>query len=93
MEVNTSGLITITTANLTFNDGTSSQAAAISDVVIDPAGNGNFVPHSGTATFSITEDGSTTALAVEFTSTTPNDGGVDVTVDSAASATATIPLP
>jgi hypothetical protein len=93
LQVTTGGVITITTANLTLNDGTSAQAVTLDGLVIDPASNGNFVPQSGTASFSITEGDSTTALLVTFKSTTPSDGEVDVTVNSTGAATTTIPLP
>ena len=87
------GLITITTANLTFNDGSTSQAVALADVVIDPVGNANFVPQSGTASFSVSEGDATTTLVVTFNASTPTDGGVDVAVGTTGSASHTIPLP
>lgn len=93
LQVTAGGLITITTANLTFNDGTAAQAVTLNELVIDPLANGNFVPQSGTAAFSITEGDSTTALLVTFKSTTPSDGEVDVTVNNTGAATTTIPLP
>lgn len=93
LQVTAGGVITITTANLTLNDGTSAQAVNLDGLVIDPLTSGNFVPQSGTAAFSVTEGGSTTTLLVTFKSTTPSDGEVDVTVNNTSAAMTTIPLP
>ena len=79
------GLITVTSASLTVDDG---QAAAFmivfADVAMDFAGNGNLVPESGTATFEIPNDGpgpDTLTIVVEFTVQTPVDGTVMVSVE------------
>ena len=93
VKIASSGLITITTANLTFNDGSTSQAVALADVASDPVGNANFVPQSGTASFSVSEGDATTTLVVTFNASTPTDGGVDVAFGTTGSASHTIPLP
>ncbi|MCH7870655.1 MAG: hypothetical protein IID33_03045 [Planctomycetes bacterium] len=93
VKIASSGVITITTANLTFNDGSTSQSVTLTDVVIDPVGNGNFVPQSGTASFSLSEGDATTTLVVTFNANTPTDGSVDVAVGTTGSASHTIPVP
>ncbi len=93
VQIASGGRITITTANLTFNDGSTSQSVTLTDVVIDPVGNGNFVPQSGTASFSLSEGDATTTLVVTFNANTPTDGSVDVAVGTTGSASHTIPVP
>ena len=93
VRITAGGRISITTANLTFNDGSTSQAVALADVAIDPAGNSSFIPESGTASFSLSEGDATTTLVITFNANTPTDGSVDVAVGTTGNASHTIPVP
>ena len=84
--VTAEGLITITQADVTTDDGSTFFQVALENVGIDPLSNGNFVPEGGTATFDMADAGSTAGtitLVVTFAAQTPVDGTVEVTVGDA----------
>ncbi len=94
VQITTAGLITITTGDVTLSTSTATYAVALANVVLDPINNGNFWPESGTATFEVPNDGpgpDTLTVVVTFSSQTPVDGTVQVTVEGAGPYTYQIP--
>lgn len=79
IDIRSSGQITIESALVTLDDGTTQRSVTLADLVIDPTANGNFVPESGTATF----QSGTSTLVVTFQSSTPQTGVVSVSVGGA----------
>lgn len=79
IDIRSTGQITIESAEVTLDDGTTQRSVTLDDLVIDPTGNGSFVSEGGTATF---QSGATT-LVVSFQSTTPQSGVVSVSVGGA----------
>jgi hypothetical protein len=90
--ITTGGVITISTGSLTVASGATSYAVTLANLVIDPVGNGNFVPEGGTATFSVPHEGAgPDTLVVTFTSQSPSTGVVRVQVGSAAAINYDVP--
>lgn len=70
------GVITINATDLQLSDGTNAFVVDLSNVVVDPAGNNNFVPEAGTATVGTGRG----ALEISFTAQTPQTGVVQVSI-------------
>lgn len=87
------GLFRVPTADVDVTDGTATLAVAFNSLVIDPVNNGNFIPESGTAQFTVTEaDGSPAAtLLVTFTSQSPATGTVRVQVNGGTATSYQVP--
>ncbi len=80
--------IAVDEADLTvFDESTGdTYSVDVDGIVIDPLGNGNFIPESGTVTFEIPNDGpgpETITIVIEFDANSPVDGTVAVTVGEA----------
>lgn len=79
--------INIVNAHLTLSEtGGDVYAVSVSNVLMRPIANGNFVPESGTVTFEIPNTGpgsETITVVITYKGTTPDDGIVDVTIGSA----------
>ncbi len=87
------GLLRLPTADVDVTDGTATLAVAFSSLVIDPVNNGNFIPESGTAQFTVTETGGSPAatLLVTFTSQSPVTGTVRVQVNGGTATNYQVP--
>jgi hypothetical protein len=94
VEITKDGLITLTTGDVTVSDGTTSYAVALAGIVCDSINNGNFLPESGTATFEVPNEGrgpATLTVVVTFTSQTPVDGTVQVSIAGSQPVTYRLP--
>lgn len=90
------GVVIITDATLEVKAGGSSDTYEVTatNLVIDPSGNGNFIPESGTVAFEVPNTapgGGTIAIVVTFTSQSPVDGTVQVKVGPAPAVPYQIP--
>ena len=79
------GIIVVTEATLTVSPAGDdvTYVVTVSDVVIDPLSNGNFIPESGTIAFTVPNEGlgpDTVEIVVTFTAQSPADGTVQVSV-------------
>ena len=87
-EITTGGVITITTAALALSGTDGNRNITVSGLIIDPVGNGNFIPEAGTATIEIplTQILNPTAarIVITFDANSPVDGTVSVQVGSQA---------
>ncbi len=85
------GSITFSEATLTLTDSEgTSIAVAVDSVAIKPIDHASFIPESGTMTFEVPNDGlgpETLTAVVTFSSQSPVDGTVTVTVGPAAPVT------
>ncbi len=77
----TTGEITIVTAELVFTYGEFTDEVTLTNVHIDYAENGNFLPDAGTAAITLDEPPPPVTLTVTFTSQTPVDGTVTVGIN------------
>jgi hypothetical protein len=86
VQFTTDGLITIPSATVTFTHGTVTQDVTLSNAVLDPINNHNFLPEAGTATFAMPAEGGsgTVLIVVTFGASTPVDGTVQVKIGAAA---------
>lgn len=79
--------ISVDQADLTVTDDDgNSYAVDVDGIFIDPIGNGNFIPQSGTITFEIPNEEAgpdTVTVVIEFDAQSPETGVVAVTVGSA----------
>lgn len=89
------GAVLLPAGNLALTEpGGATYAVTLANVVIDPAGNGNFVPESGTATIAIPNEGlgpATINVGLTFTAQTPLTGTVLLSVNGSPAIPATIP--
>ncbi len=76
--------ITVASASVTLDaEEGDSFTVGIDGLVVDPIGNGNFVPESGSVSFDVPNDGAgpeTIAIVVTFDENSPVDGTVSVSV-------------
>lgn len=77
------GAVTIPegTVTVSLEDGTSFDIT-FEDLIADPVNNGNFLPESGTATFTIEgENGQPVSIELSFTENTPVDGSIEYSIN------------
>ena len=91
--ITSTGVLTLDAQNLLFASAAATYQVTLASVVIDPTGNGNFVPESGSASVTVpNESGAgTVTLTITFSSQTPVNGTVQVTVGSGRAITYQIP--
>jgi hypothetical protein len=78
-------------ADFTFTDGNDQQAATFVGVSVAPALHGNFLPDSGTATFTVSAADGPHTVEVQFTASTPAQRIVYVSIDGGAPFSHTLP--
>lgn len=87
-QITTAGLITIPSATLVISDDEGNRNITLTNIVIDPASNGNFVPEAGTAAIEIPLTQILTPgaarIVITFDENSPVDGTVSVQVGSQA---------
>ena len=82
----------LTPRNITVNDAdlsiieedSDAYAVDVEGIIIDPIGNGNFIPEAGTVTFDLPAagpDDDAITIVIEFDANSPVDGTVSVTVN------------
>ncbi len=80
------GVMTIRTGEVAVAGATASYQVTLTDVVVDPVTNGNFIPQSGSARFVVPSEGgpgpTQLTVVVTFTSQSPVNGTVQVQVQS-----------
>ena len=86
--ITSAGVITVNSDGLDLSDGSDVTSVEITDLVIDPVGNGNFVPEAGSIAF---EDGGPPTITVTFSTASPATGTVTVTVGNLGATTYQIP--
>jgi hypothetical protein len=94
VDIYRSGVLAFATAAVTVSDGMASYSPTLADVDVNPIAFGNFVPSTGAARLEITTappSAGTHALMVTFTSQSPADGTVFVSVDGAAAVAHQVP--
>jgi hypothetical protein len=94
VDIYRSGVLAFANAAVTVSDGAASYSPTLADVEVNPIAFGNFVPSTGAAQLEITTApplSATHALEITFTSQSPVDGTVLVSVDGAAAVAHQVP--